>query len=94
MAVVRPTGIQKHAFNASEITAAVVHQIFPPRRWAVCPNVSWGMLPWEADILALSKNNVIHEVEVKVTASDLKRDLLKDKFGVRPVLVCGAGDAG
>jgi hypothetical protein len=75
--------VEGPALDSSEITAAVVHQLFPPRKWAVCPNVSWGLLPWEADILALSANDVIHEVEVKVTLSDLKRDLLKDKWGRR-----------
>jgi hypothetical protein len=69
--------------TADEITDTVVLSLFPPRRWAVCPNVSWGLLPWEADILAISNTaNRIHEIEVKVTASDLKRDLYKTKWGI------------
>lgn len=79
MAVWRP--VDQPPLNAADITTAVVHELFPPRYWAVCPNVSWGLLPWEADILALSPNNILHEIEIKVSIADLKRDLLKDKWG-------------
>lgn len=51
--------------TAHDITLAVVMQLFPPRRYAVCPNVSWGALPWEADVVAVSQAGIVHEVEVK-----------------------------
>jgi hypothetical protein len=50
------------------------------RLYAVVPNVSWGLIPWEADILACTKAGFLHEIEVKVSMSDWKADLLKDKF--------------
>jgi hypothetical protein len=63
-----------------EIAGAVVHGLFPPRRWAVCPNVSWGMLRWEADVLAVSEAGIIHEVEIKTDKADLLRDADKQKW--------------
>lgn len=65
--------------NAEEITDVIIHNKFKPRLWAVCPNVA-QQLPWEADVLAVSPGDKIHEAEVKVCASDLKRDLLKTKW--------------
>mgnify|MGYP001600766061 CR=1 FL=1 len=74
-------GVKKAGVSAKRLTAAVVRTCFPPRRWAVCPNASWGVgWPCEADILAVSKSGRVHEVEVKISASDLKADLKKGKF--------------
>ena len=47
---------------------------------AVVPNVSWGLLPWEADLLVLSKTGYLTEIEIKISMSDWKADLLKKKF--------------
>lgn len=47
---------------------------------AVVPNVSWGMLPDEADLIVLSKTGYLTEVEVKVSLSDWKADLEKRKW--------------
>lgn len=63
---------------------SVVKHCFNPRRWAVCPNVSWSSLPWEADILAVSAHGKIHEIEVKMTVSDLAKDKLKRKWAMSP----------
>ena len=63
-----------------ELIKAVVLNYYPPRRWAVCPNVSWGVLPWEADVFAVSKAGMRHEVEVKVNKNDLKNDSSKRKW--------------
>ena len=67
----------------AEIIDVIVMNKFKPRTWAVCPNVT-QVLPWEADLLAVSASGKIHEVEVKVTASDLKRDRLKKKWMTKP----------
>lgn len=61
----------------------MVRCLFPPRVWAVCPNVSWGLLPWEADLLAVSKNERIHEIEIKTDINDLRRDHLKLKWSAQ-----------
>lgn len=47
---------------------------------AVVPNVSWSMLPWEADLLVCSKAGFLTEVEIKVSMADWKADFLKKKF--------------
>ena len=45
------------------------------RRYAVVPNVSWGIgLSHEADLLCLSAAGVFHEVEIKVTLADLRAE--------------------
>ena len=52
--------------------------LFDFGRYSVVPNVSWGLgLTHEADLLCLSKSGVFHEVEIKVTMSDLKNDKKK-----------------
>jgi len=49
------------------------------RHLAVVPNVSWGLLPWEADILVLHKNHYLTEIEIKISMADWKADLAKPK---------------
>ena len=49
------------------------------RQFAVVPNVSWGLLPWEADILVCSMSGYLTEIEVKVTMADWKADFVKEK---------------
>src|SRR6185295_5183274 len=49
-------------------------------QFAVVSNVSWGLLPWEADIIACSKSGFLTEVEIKVSLSDWKADFQKHKF--------------
>ena len=50
---------------------------FNPRTNLIVPNVSWGFLKYECDLLIISKLGYLIEVEIKVSLSDLKRDLLK-----------------
>lgn len=47
------------------------------RRWIVVPRVSWGLESHECDVLALSSSNYAHEIEIKISISDLKADLKK-----------------
>lgn len=47
---------------------------------AVVPNVSWGLLPWEADLLALTRARYLSEIEIKVSLSDWKADPFKSKW--------------
>ena len=55
--------------------------LFDYGRYAVVPNVSWGLgLNHEADLLCLSRNDVFNEIEIKVSKSDLKKDKEK-KWG-------------
>lgn len=50
---------------------------FNPRQNLIVPNVSWGLNIHECDLLILSKAGYATEVEIKVSLSDLKRDLKK-----------------
>jgi len=44
------------------------------RSKVVCPNISWGLLNHECDILVLEENLTLTEVEIKISKSDLKAD--------------------
>ena len=50
---------------------------FGMRENIIVPNVSWGLLNHEADLLVLRPSGWAEEVELKVSRSDLKRDSLK-----------------
>lgn len=51
---------------------------FNPRLNLIVPNVSWGMnINYEIDLLIVSQSNYCTEVEIKVSASDIKKDLSK-----------------
>jgi hypothetical protein len=45
----------------------------------VIPNVSWGFLRYEADMLVISKAKYCTEIEVKVSMADWKQDFEKYK---------------
>ena len=49
------------------------------RNYLAIPNVSWGFLSYEADLLVISKSKYATEVEVKISMSDWKADFLKYK---------------
>ena len=51
---------------------------FNIRKNIVVPNVSWGFLNHEADILVLSKSGYLTEIEIKRSLSDLKADFKKE----------------
>jgi len=45
--------------------------------YIVVPNLSHGMFNYEIDLLALSKSNWAHEIEIKISKSDLIADKKK-----------------
>lgn len=49
------------------------------RHIAVVPNVSWGLLPWEADLLVLRNTGYLVEIEIKISLQDWKADFEKTK---------------
>lgn len=69
--------------GATKVAEAVVCGIFPIPRHICVANVSWSLLPYEADLLALTASGYMVEVEVKVSLSDLKRDAAKRKWESR-----------
>lgn len=72
--------------TAASIEAAVVAHRFPPSRWTICNRVSWGFmgLPYEADLMAVSKSGDLHEIEIKISAADFRVDANKRKWVLPP----------
>lgn len=66
----------KHKFRTPEMEIAVANY-FNFRRNLIVPNVSYGMLDYEADMVIVSNAGYATEVEIKVSASDLKKDAKK-----------------
>lgn len=70
--------------NAKEITEILVKLPSSPfffrKQYAALPNVSWALLPWEADLLICSQAGYLTEVEIKVVFSDWKKDIEKNKW--------------
>ncbi len=60
-----------------EIEIAVAKS-FGVRKYLIVPNVSWGLLPYEADLLILTSSAYLWEVEIKVSRHDLLRDRNKN----------------
>lgn len=51
----------------------------------VVPNVSWGFLDWEADLLVVTQRGRLNEIEIKTSVADFRADAKKDKW-LRPVI--------
>ena len=45
----------------------------------IVPNVSWGMLDYEADLLIMNKTGYVTEIEIKRSWSDFLADFKKDE---------------
>lgn len=52
----------------------LIAKYFNPRQNLIVPNISWGMWMHECDLLVMSKAGYLTEVEIKVSAGDLKKD--------------------
>jgi hypothetical protein len=59
---------------------------FGVRDYVVVPNVSWGFMPYECDLLVMAKAGWLYEVEIKISKSDLIADA-KKKHGHNSKLV-------
>lgn len=55
----------------------LVAQFLNPRINLIVPNVSWGMGIHECDLLCVTKNRYLWEVEIKISKADLIRDKRK-----------------
>lgn len=65
--------------SLEEIELALIKQReFNFRQNIVVPNISWGFLNHEADLLIMSKSGYLTEIEIKRSLSDLKADFKKD----------------
>jgi hypothetical protein len=62
--------------KASDIEIAIA-RYFNPRQNLIVPNISWGMGLHECDILIASAKGYLTEIEIKISAADLKKDAMK-----------------
>jgi len=74
--------VMKTKFNSNDIIKALIlnktKRKFYFRYKYVCPNVYWGLgLIHECDLLVSSSLGIAHEIEIKISLSDLKKDLKK-----------------
>lgn len=69
-------------FSERSIQRLLVLRNFDISRYVSIPNVSYGFLPYEADLIAVSKSGYAHEVEIKVSKADILNEVKKsDKIG-------------
>jgi len=71
--------------NQSRVTADMVEIVvanhFNWRQNLIVPNVHWGLgLEYECDMVIVRPSGYVIEVEIKVTAADLRRDRNKRKW--------------
>lgn len=64
-----------------ELAVAGRFGVFSGTRYVVLPRSRWGLATWgiyhECDLLALSRAGVLHEIEIKISRSDLLADAEK-----------------
>ena len=72
-------------WTADEVAQSIATHVFPWRRYIVVPNVSWGLLPHEADLVACSDAGYLTEVEIKVSKGDFLADREKWKHKLSAV---------
>lgn len=51
--------------------------LFNQRSDIMVPNVSWGLLPYEADFVNINRSGYMTEIEIKRTFEDFKKDFSK-----------------
>lgn len=76
-------GDKKHDKNSVKMHSGhievAVSRLLNYRKHAIVPNVSWGLgLRHECDMLVLDDQNRFTEVEIKISAADLKADFKKE----------------
>lgn len=59
--------------TAAEIEVALAYWL-GARQNLMVPNVSWGLLDYECDLMVLLQSGYAAEIEIKITRSDLRRD--------------------
>ena len=54
-----------------------ISKYFNVRKCIIVPNISWGLLSHEVDMLIIRKSGIAIEVEIKISLQDFKADLDK-----------------
>jgi hypothetical protein len=68
--------------TAKEIELRIAYY-FGNRSHIIVPNVSWGLMMYECDLLVMPKSGHLYEVEIKVS----KGDLIADKKSIIPITI-------
>jgi len=68
--------MKKFDITTAEIEIAIANH-FGIRTNLIVPNISWGFGIHECDLLIVSRSGYCTEVEIKISAADLKKDMLK-----------------
>lgn len=68
--------------NAADIASAITHQLFK-RAVTFCPETYWT--GFESDLLFVTKDLRLIDVEIKISRADLKRDAGKEKWWHRGI---------
>lgn len=63
----------------TDIQKCLVTTLFHWRRHVCVPNVDFGFLPWEADLVVMRQSGYADEIEIKTTIGDLRADKRKGK---------------
>ena len=64
--------------TVDEIELAIVNStLFNKRRDIIVPNVSWGLLNHEADMVIMTPSGYLTEIEIKRSWEDFKADFKK-----------------
>ena len=63
--------------TVQEIEEMIISNEVSLRNEIAIPNLSWGMLPYEADLVVINKTGYMREYEIKRSFQDLKADFKK-----------------
>jgi hypothetical protein len=66
--------------SVKEIEHIIVAYLGGVRTNIIVPNLSWGFLNHEADLISIDKNGYLTEVEIKRSFEDFKADFQKDNY--------------
>lgn len=70
-----------------QLLQVVMMKHFHPRQNTIVPNVYWGMgLNHEADLLMVTPAGICTEIEIKISANDLKNDAKKNHAHIDEII--------
>jgi len=61
----------------TKVMEIALAKYFDPCKNLIVPNVSYGMIRYECDLLLMSKSGYLTEIEIKISKQDLKKDRKK-----------------
>ena len=65
--------------DEARIQTALYNYLLRKGQEIILPNISWSWLPWEADLISITKAKYMYEFEIKISRADFEHDFLKRK---------------